>query len=663
MPEMEIKKTSLNIKGVEIPVYALDTVVIGTGAAAYNAADWLSDYGRKSIAMITEGINMGTSRNTGSDKQTYYKLSLNSEDTDSVRGFAQTLFRGEAVNGDIALIEAACSVRSFIKLANLGVPFPTNEYGVYVGYKTDFDPMRRASSAGPLTSRYMTECLQKSVEKKGVKVSDKMQAVQIIADNKKLYGILAVNTDDLGGKNCGLTLFACNYAILATGGPAGAYGYRSYPVSHTGNSGMAFEAGADAVNLTEGQFEVASTPFPWAISGTYQQSIPRYIAVDKKGNEREFLKDYFDDPREMLRNVFLKGYQYPFDMTHVPGSSLIDLFIHHETVDLGNRVYMDFRREPAALEKYGFEILDEEAYQYLKKSNALLKTPIARLAKMNPRAINLFASNDLDLYKEPMEVHICSQHNNGGVDINIHWESTVKGLYCAGEAAGAFGVHRPGGCALNDSQVGSLRAAEDIACTSDESEPDLQAFRRVATTKSGVLVERLLDKVAHPAKESNVMDFRKESQTRMSAICAHINRKDELGAFYRDLVDNWEHFFDRVRIKDRSDIPALFKTRDIIITQAAIVSAVMKEAEEIGSRGTRLIASNDGVPVHAKLPYRMVPGKEGSASKQLVTRCTGHGFETAIRQVRPIPEDDNWFENAWNAFNERTARIYKHANK
>lgn len=61
--------------GREIPVYALDTVVIGTGCAGYNAADSLFNLGRTDVAIITEGVKMGTSRNTGSDKQTYYKLS------------------------------------------------------------------------------------------------------------------------------------------------------------------------------------------------------------------------------------------------------------------------------------------------------------------------------------------------------------------------------------------------------------------------------------------------------------------------------------------------------------------------------------------------------------------------------------------------------------
>ena len=43
-----------------MPVYALDTLVVGTGCAGLNAADWLYDLGRTDLAIVTEGIQMGT---------------------------------------------------------------------------------------------------------------------------------------------------------------------------------------------------------------------------------------------------------------------------------------------------------------------------------------------------------------------------------------------------------------------------------------------------------------------------------------------------------------------------------------------------------------------------------------------------------------------------
>jgi hypothetical protein len=140
--------------------------------------------------------------------------------------------------------------------------------------------------------------------------------------------------------------------------------------------------------------------------------LPKYIAVDKQGHAREFLLDYFDDPARALDMVFLKGYQWPFDVSKVHGSSMIDIIVHHEIFDLGNRVYMDFRSDPTGLEN-GFEALGTETYQYLSNSGALLKTPIARLQKMNPKAIKLYADHGIDLYHEPQQVSggtYCLQH-------------------------------------------------------------------------------------------------------------------------------------------------------------------------------------------------------------------------------------------------------------
>ena len=52
-------------------IITLDAVVVGSGAAGYSAAYRIKSENKKSVALITEGINMGTSRNTGSDKQNY----------------------------------------------------------------------------------------------------------------------------------------------------------------------------------------------------------------------------------------------------------------------------------------------------------------------------------------------------------------------------------------------------------------------------------------------------------------------------------------------------------------------------------------------------------------------------------------------------------------
>ena len=112
------------IGDLEIPTIVTTTVVVGTGSAGYAAADQLllaaarRHQNQPDICLITDQIRAGTSRNAGSDKQTYYKLGLAGAAPDSVAELARTLFAGGAMDGDNALAEAAGSARAFLHLAD-----------------------------------------------------------------------------------------------------------------------------------------------------------------------------------------------------------------------------------------------------------------------------------------------------------------------------------------------------------------------------------------------------------------------------------------------------------------------------------------------------------------------------------------------------------------
>ena len=82
---------------------------------------------------------------------------------------------------------------------------------------------------------------------------------------------------------------------------------------------------------------------------------------------------------------------------------------------------------------------------------------------MNPPSIDLYRNRGVDLSREPLEIAVCAQHNNGGFAVDRWWESNVPHLFVIGEQAGTHGVKRPGGSALNAGQVGGLRAAQRIA--------------------------------------------------------------------------------------------------------------------------------------------------------------------------------------------------------
>ena len=69
---------------------------------------------------------------------------------------------------------------------------------------------------------------------------------------------------------------------------------------------------------------------------------------------------------------------------------------------------------------------------------------------------------NINLYKDMLKIAVCAQHNNGGVYTDCNFETDIEGLYVIGEAAGSFGLSRPGGSALNDTQVGGLVVSKHI---------------------------------------------------------------------------------------------------------------------------------------------------------------------------------------------------------
>ncbi len=642
---------SLCFGALEIPVHTLTAAVVGSGAAGWNAACHLAKLGVADIAVVTEGMNSGTSRNTGSDKQTYYKLSLAGDGPDSVQQLAETLFAGGSTDGDLALIDAASSAGSFLRLAGLGVPFPHNEYGEYAGYKTDHDPRQRATSAGPLTSRFMTEALEREAQSLGVPVFDDHQVIGIVTDGNgegaACLGLLALNLRELDAPTRGLTLFRCGAVVWACGGEAGLFARSVYPPSQHGALGLALEAGAKAANLQEWQHGLASIGFRWNVSGTYQQALPRYVSTAADGSdEREFLLEYFT-PAQALEYTFLKGYQWPFDARKLPGSSLIDLCVTRETDERGRRVFLDYRSNPTGLEE-GFSLLSDEARGYLDNSGALLATPIDRLRHMNPDAIALYAGHGIDLDREPLEVAVCAQHMNGGLLVDRWWRTTVGGLYACGEAAGTFGAYRPGGSALNATQTGSQRAARHIA-THKVTPADSERFAAAATA--------LLARKAAPGLPSARLEnealapLLATARQRMTHHGAHLRSPEGLAQALDACANDLAGYWQRVSPCAPLQWPEAHKGWSMLVSQFACLSAMAHYARQGGpSRGSSVLLADDGPPLPG-LPWRVRPSGDAMDGQVLETALTLHDgvahCTNTLRPVHPIPARDLWFENVW----------------
>ncbi len=647
-----MKKETVEINGYPVEVYSYNTIVLGTGAAGFNAADRLYQYGQTDMAIITENKNAGTSRNTGSDKQTYYKLTMSGDNPDSVAEMAQTLFEGGCVDGDTALCEAALSSQSFYKLVELGVPFPRNRYGEYVGYKTDHDPRTRATSVGPYTSKVMTECLEKAVSDKNITLHDKMQCIRVLTQNNRFYGILCLNLNSVD-KSHRYVLFNAKNIIYATGGPAGMYADSAYPFGHYGASGLAFQAGVKGKNLTEWQYGLASVKPRWNVSGTYMQVIPRFVSTDEEGgDEREFLFDYFQDKYDLLSKVFLKGYQWPFDVRKIDGgSSIIDLLVYIETCLKGRRVFLDFRENPGKSD-IDFSQLTDEARIYLERAGATFGTPYERMVHMNQPAVDFYKNKGIDLENQMLEIALCAQHNNGGLSTDAWWQTNVEGFFAAGEVSGSHGIYRPGGTALNAGQVGAVRAAQYIARNRQGDVESTNEFLKV--------VEKEVEETIRLGEsclttEDNVDDMWKHTTKRMSQAGAAIRTEESIEKITKEVLTEINQFSTLIKVKEEKQLRKVYRLFDILISQYVYLSAMTDYVKHGGkSRGSALYSDKSG-----KKPYSFLPDifnftiDDGSKNNQ-IQEVSYQNKECICtwRQVRPLPMEDNFFETVWREYRE-----------
>ncbi|MBQ0010065.1 MAG: oxidoreductase, partial [Ruminococcus sp.] len=212
-----------------------------------------------------------------------------------------------------------------------------------------------------------------------------------------------------------------------------------------------------------------------------------------------------------------------------------------------------------------------------------------------------------------------------------------------GECAGTFGVTRPGGSALNATQVGARRAAEKIASEPTRptvSEADLSEM--AAGSLSSLL--SLCDTSPRITRDE-ILARRAAVGSRMSRFASFIrsynNVKNALAEARSELL-SWE--------KDYIGTPAELLTdalinRDILITQTVYLSAILSYMDDGGkSRGSYLITEDGAVSLTEEAEIDTV-----HAGQVQTAMLNADGTVSCIfSPVRPIPERELWFEIIYN---------------
>jgi succinate dehydrogenase / fumarate reductase, flavoprotein subunit len=642
-----------------LPAHRCEALVLGSGAAGLRAAVELKRRG-VDVVVATQSAFGGTSACSGSDKQTLHTAN-GAGRGDDYRAMADALGAGGAMDEDTAYVEAVGSSRALSSLQFMGLPVPQDRLGGVLRYQTDHDEVGRATSCGPRTSRLMVQVLANEAIRLNVPIFNQTTGVRLLVDpnaGRRVVGALTISPKRRTETNpLGLTAFLSGALVIASGGPGELYRDSVYPRHCFGSLGLALEAGIDAVNLTESQFGIGTSrdQFPWNLSGTYVQCMPYIHSRDSRGNERNFLADYYRTTRELASNIFRKGYQWPFHATRMLdfGSSLLDLAVFRET-QAGRKVFMDFNRNPLAVPgdvEFSVDRLDDDVRTYLGKSGALLETPLDRLRRMNPLSIELYRRYKYDITRDPLEFAINNQHMNGGLAVDTWGETSLSGCYAVGEAAGTHGVTRPGGAALNAGQVFGARCAEHIAARA--SGPQVPTNFAIVSEA----VERIFD-VLKADSALTVGAIRKDVQARMSDHAGILcNANDVRSALAAARALNASIRQQGVAYDGASSALRALQWRQTALLSEAVLTALAFFVERGGgSRGARALCAPDGDrrPMARTGPledFRFASERPEGRAEQIHVRLKGESFACAARPVRRRDRDDQpFFERDWPGF-------------
>ena len=646
-------REQLTVAGFRVPLYACEALVLGSGAAGLRAAVELKRRG-VDVVVATQNLYGGTSACSGSDKQTLH-TACGSGRGDDFDALAAALGAGGAMDEDTAYVEAVGSLGALASLQFMGLPVPLDAYGAVLRYKTDHDEAGRATSCGPRTSRLMVRALAEESARLGVPVVNRSTGAQILVDQRRVVGLLAFNSGDRTSENpLGLAVFACEALVIAAGGPGELYRDSVYPKHCFGALGLALEAGIEAVNLTESQFGIG-TPrdgFPWNLSGTYAQCLPYIYSSDANGKERNFLADYYRTTQELASNIFRKGYQWPFHASRILdfGSSLVDLAIFRES-QAGRTVSMDFNRNPEPVPgdaPFSLHRLDADVRAYLANNEALLASPIERLARMNPLSIELYKRYKKDITREPLAFAVNNQHMNGGIAVDIWGRSSREGCYAIGEAAGTHGVTRPGGAALNAGQVFGLRCAQHIAAKKREASSDAPPMPILEAAIGGL----------HGAEGIDWREIEREVQARMSDHAGFICSPEGVRTALSDARDLNARIRARgVRVGRADQAARALQWRQMALVSEAVLTALDAYLSDGGgSRGARAICDPKGsaVPITRLGPleaFRFRAERTDDRVRKTFVRLVDDSF---VCDPRPIRRRDRaetaYFERDWGRF-------------
>jgi len=416
----------------EIQTFEHDVVVIGAGGAGLRAAIECSRQGMNT-GLVCKSL-LGKAHTVMAEGGMAAALgNVDSRDNWKVH-FRDTMRGGKFLNDwRMAQLHAQQAPDRVRELEEWGAVFDRTTDGLISQRNFGGHRYPRLAHVGDRTGLEMIRTLQDYGIHQGFQVHMECTALDIIKDGERCAGVLGYWRET--GR---FVLFVAKAVILATGGAGKAWRVTSNSWEYSGDGyGMAYEAGAELMNMEFTQFHPTGMVWPPSVRGTL-------VTEGVRG-----------DGGVLLNN---KGERFMFN--YIPERFAPETADTEEEAQRWLDGDKEARRPPELLTRdvVARAITAEvKAGRGSEHGGALLdiasRRPADFIAKKLPSMYHQFKElAEVDITAEPMEVGPTLHYFMGGIRVDAETQMTnVQGLFACGECtAGLHGANRLGGNSLSD---------------------------------------------------------------------------------------------------------------------------------------------------------------------------------------------------------------------
>jgi succinate dehydrogenase / fumarate reductase, flavoprotein subunit len=489
----------------ELETHDFDVIVVGAGGAGLRAAIEAQAQGAKT-AVICKSL-LGKAHTVMAEGGIAASMgNVWSEDNWQVH-FRDTMRGGKMLNNwRMAQLHAQEAPERVLELEEWGALFDRTKEGLIS--QRDFGGHRyaRLAHVGDRTGLEMIRTLQQRAVSQDMAVFMECKVHKLILDDGKVAGALAYWRET--GR---FVLFRAKAVILATGGIGKAFQVTSNSWEYTGDGhSLALSSGADLIDMEFVQFHPTGMVWPPSVRGIL-------VTESVRGDGG------------ILKNT--EGKRFMFE--YIPEVFASETADSEAEADRWYDDHINNRRPPELLprDEVARAINSEvKAGRGTEHGGVYLDIASRRSADFIRRRLPSMYHQfkelaDVDITAAPFEIGPTCHYVMGGVKVEPDTaQSTVPGLYAAGEVAGGMhGSNRLGGNSLGDLLVFGRRAGLAAA----EYAQGLASAPRVADSE----VDRLSAEALEPFNRTggeNPYSLQYELQDTMHSLVGIIRTKSEL---------------------------------------------------------------------------------------------------------------------------------------